>query len=163
GLKDRVVQLPVQAAFYANLQSVGSTLYYLRKGSKDAKTALQMFDLTQKKETALGQVHGYEISADHKKMFVSKDGSYAIIDLPKVPRVLTGLLGAQLQRDEDTGFYKITKILKGATWDPKLRSPLADLGVSVSAGEYIVAINGKATSDMTNPYEALVNKVGKQV
>src|SRR5262249_20476473 len=30
GLKDRVLQLPVQPAFYGNLQSVGNTLYYLR-------------------------------------------------------------------------------------------------------------------------------------
>src|SRR5262249_40983139 len=85
GLKDRIVQLPVQAAFYRNLQSAGSALYYLRQGRKDSKPALQMYDLAQQKETALGSVGGFEISADHKKMLVNKDASYAIIDLPKGP------------------------------------------------------------------------------
>ncbi len=83
GLKDRLLALPVQAGVYRNLQSVGSTLYYVRQGSKDAKPALQMYDLASRKEAALGSVNGYEISTDGKKMLVSQDGKYAIIDLPK--------------------------------------------------------------------------------
>jgi tricorn protease len=82
GLTERIIELPVSAANYFNLNSVGNNLYYNRNGSGDTKTKLLMFDLDKQKETELGDVNGYEISADKKKMLVSQDGSYAIIDLP---------------------------------------------------------------------------------
>jgi tricorn protease len=85
GLSERVLQLPVQPANYRNLASVGSTIYYLRQGSKDSKPAFQMYDVAARKETALGSVNGFEISADGKKMLVSQDGKYGIIDLPNGP------------------------------------------------------------------------------
>src|SRR5262249_48828321 len=78
GIKDRTLELPIQSANYRNLACVGTSLYYLRQGSKDPKSLLLMFDLAQRKETSLGQVDGYEISADQKKMLVSKDGNYGI-------------------------------------------------------------------------------------
>jgi len=84
-------------------------------------------------------------------------------DLPKVPKVQTGLLGAELVQDPKTGFAKITKILKGVSWDKSLRSPLAEVGINVEPGEYIIAVEGKMTSEMPNVYETLVNTVGKQV
>src|SRR5205807_2359918 len=83
-------------------------------------------------------------------------------DMPRPKRILTGLLGARLERDK-TGFYKVARILKGSNWDKELRSPLAELGINVSPGDYIVAIDGKPTSKMSNIYEALINTVGKQV
>jgi tricorn protease len=88
GLSERILQLPVQPARYRSLASVGSTVYYLRQsgqGGPGGKLAFQMYDLAAKKETALGSVSGYEISADGKKMLVSQDGKYGIIDLPKGP------------------------------------------------------------------------------
>jgi tricorn protease len=85
GLGERILQLPIQAANYRNLASVGGTLYYIRQGSKDGKPAFQMYDLAARKETALGSINGFEISADGKKMLVSQDGKYGIIDLPKAP------------------------------------------------------------------------------
>jgi tricorn protease len=88
GLKDRALSLPVSPANYFNLRSVGGSLYYQRRGSKDAATQLQLFDLGTLKETGLGAVGGYEISADGKKMIVAKDNQYAIIDLPHGPVTL---------------------------------------------------------------------------
>src|SRR5262249_53815927 len=85
GIADRILELPIQPANYRNLASVGNTLYYIRQGSKDPKPLLFLYDLGQRKETALGQVDGFEISADQKKMLVSKDGNYGIIDLPRGP------------------------------------------------------------------------------
>jgi tricorn protease len=257
GIEERVLSLPIEAASYRNLQSVGSVLYYIRQGTKDSKPALQMFDLGQEKETALGSVNGFEISADGKKMIVSQEPKYGIIDLPKGPvnvteplnlsglemrlnrqkewrqifrecwrqmrdffydpgmhgvdwvavrkkyeplvghvnhradltyvigemigelnvghayvgggdvpkpqRLQLGLLGARLERDGKTGYYKIVKILHGANWDKKLRSPLTELGVNVSEGEYIIAVNDQPTNEMVNLYEGLVNMAGKQV
>jgi tricorn protease len=257
GLTDRVVQLPVQVASYFSLTPVGDSLYYMRNSAKEGKPTLLVYDLAQRKETSIGQIGGYEISFDKKKILVSKDNSYYLLDLPKaalslpgalnlsgmqvqldrrqewkqifnecwrqmrdffydpglhgvdwkamkaryaplvehvnhradltyvlgdligelnaghtyvgggdlpkVSRIETGLLGAELEQDPATKFYKITRILKGANWDGKLRSPLTEIGVNVKEGEYIVAVNGKPTDDMVNIYEALVNTVGKQV
>src|SRR5262245_51728787 len=85
GLKDRVADLPVPPANYRSLTSVGNSLYYIRQGSKDPKPVLQMYDLATLKETSLGSVNGFEISADGKKMLANQDGKYGIIDLPKGP------------------------------------------------------------------------------
>jgi len=84
-------------------------------------------------------------------------------DLPAAPRTPVGLLGAQLTRDPATGYYQITKILRGANWDKNIRSPLTELGVNAREGDYILAIDGKPTRDMPNPYAALVGKAGQQV
>src|SRR5207253_1474731 len=79
------------------------------------------------------------------------------------PRIPLGLLGARLRKDPATGYFQIVKVLKGARWDPALKSPLHELGVEAKDGDWIVAIDGKPTSGLTNLAEALVNKVGKQV
>jgi tricorn protease len=257
GLKDRIVGLPVKAAGYRDLTSTGTGLYYLRHGSKDGQTQLLLYDLAAQKETDLGSVTGYEISRDQKKMLVSKDGKFGIIELPKssisltdtldlsgmevrldrqaewkqiyneswrqmrdffydpnmhgvdwkamrdkyeplvdhvqhradltyvigemigelntghtyvgggdlpqVQRIPMGLLGAELKRDDKTGYFQIVKILHGANWTPGLRSPLTEIGVNVNQGEYIVAVNGRPTNEVTNIYELLVNTAGKQV
>jgi tricorn protease len=84
-------------------------------------------------------------------------------DLPKVPRVSMGLLGARLERDASTKFFKITRILKGQNWDPSLRSPLTEIGVDVKEGEFIVAVDGRSTAALSDIWEALVGKAGKQV
>jgi tricorn protease len=85
GLKSRVVGLPMAVANYGNITSVGDKIYYQSMGGAERQLSLKIFDLTENKETDLGPVNGYEISADQKKMIVGKDGSYAIIDLPKAP------------------------------------------------------------------------------
>jgi tricorn protease len=83
-------------------------------------------------------------------------------DIPKATRVKTGLLGAQLSKDK-SGFYKIDKILKGENWAKSSRSPLTEVGVNISEGEFIVAIDGQATNTVNNIYELLVNKANTEV
>jgi tricorn protease len=84
-------------------------------------------------------------------------------DVPNVPRIQTGLLGAQITKDRDTRYYRIKKILKGANWDRGLRSPLTEIGVDVREGEYIVAVNGTPTNEVGNIYELLLNTVNKPI
>jgi len=257
GLQNRIAVLPITAANYRNLQSVGDKLFYVRAGKRDEKPKLFVFNFDKLKETELGEVNGYEISADGKKMIVGAEGSYAIIELPgskidmkeklnlsdmkvqldrraewnqifaeswrqmrdfmytpnlhgvdwpairktyeqllpfvnhrtdltyligemigelnighayvgggdypKPERISTGLLGARIERDKNTGYFKIAKILKGQNWDKALRSPLTEIGVRAHDGDYIIAVDGKPTSRMTDLYEALINTAGKQV
>ena len=84
-------------------------------------------------------------------------------DMPHPPKVKVGMLGAQFERDGKTGFYRITRILKGQNWDPSRRSPLTEVGVDVKEGEYLIAINGTPLNTLSNMFEALNNTAGKQV
>ena len=257
GLKARIVGLPVSPSSYRDLVSVGNSLYYIRQGTKDEKAQFFMYDLGELKETNLGEIDGYEISADQKKMLVGKDKSYYVLDvpkakvdlkdkldltgmevkldkhqewsqiynecwrqmreffyapnmhgvdweanrkkyeplvafvnhradltyvigemiaelsightyvgggdMPKAKRYQTGLLGAKLERDPQSKYYRIRKILKGQSWEKSLRSPLTELGVDAAEGDYIIAVDGKPTDAMTNIYEALVNTADRQV
>jgi tricorn protease len=84
-------------------------------------------------------------------------------DYPRPPRIHVGLLGAKLQRDPVSGYYRIGHILKGQNWDPRLRSPLTEIGVNVKEGDYILAVDGKPADRMPNIYAALLDTAGKQV
>ncbi|MCB1127630.1 MAG: PDZ domain-containing protein, partial [Verrucomicrobiae bacterium] len=83
-------------------------------------------------------------------------------DYPKADRIKLGLLGARLSRD-GSGFYRIDEILPGQNWDESLRSPLKEIGVDAHEGDFIVAIDGHPTDQLTDPYEALIGKAGRQV
>jgi len=257
GLKGRILALPVAVANYWALASVGDTLYYMKRGDRERQSKLMMYDLKAQKETDLGSINGYEISHDQKKMLVSQNRSYAIINLPKGPvqakekldlsgmqvkvdvrtewsqifeeswrqlkyffyapnmhgvdwegmkarykpladsvrhradltyiigemigelnvghtyvgggdfprpqRINTGMLGARFAKDSKTGHFKVERILKGQNWDSSLKSPLTEIGVKVSEGDYILAVNGTSSAKIADLYRALQNTVGKQV
>jgi tricorn protease len=110
GIGERILRLPVKPARYRNLQSVGAKVFYIRSGSRDSKPALQVYDVEGQKETALGSVNGFEISADGKKMLVSQGGKYAIIDLPKGTVSLSkplNLSGMEMQLDHHAEWQQI--------------------------------------------------------
>jgi tricorn protease len=257
GLTQRIIGLPVAPAQYSSLSSVEQKLFYIRRGSKDEKPLLFVYDLKELKETELGQVDGFEISANLKKMLVKQSPSYAIIDLPsakieikdklnlatmevtldrkaewrqifteswrqmrdffyapnlhgvdwsaikdkysplidhiehradltyvigemigelsaghtyvgggdlpKPKRIKLGLLGAQISKESQSGFFRIDKILRGENWQARNRSPFADIGINANQGDYILAVNGQSTAAMPNIYAALANRAGKQV
>ena len=79
---------------------------------------------------------------------------------PKAPRVDMGLLGAVLSKDK-SGFYKIEKILQSAPYSETLRSPLAEVGMDVKVGNYILEVDGVSVKDVDNIYALLVGKAGK--
>ena len=72
-------------------------------------------------------------------------------DLPDRPQ--TALLGARLALEN--GRYRITEIFEGDNAEPRYRSPLNEVGVNVSEGDYILAINGRPLTADTNPYALL--------
>jgi tricorn protease len=84
-------------------------------------------------------------------------------DFPNVKRIDGGLLGAELEADENAGRYKITKIYAGENWNSSRRSPLTEGGVDVKEGDYLISINGKEITIADNPYEFLENLGGKTV
>ena len=84
-------------------------------------------------------------------------------DLPRLERTPMGLLGAQVQRDPQSKYFRIAKIFRGQNWDPALRSPLTEIGVDAAAGDYILEVDGRSTAGMTDLWEGLVGRAGKQV
>ncbi|MDL2305765.1 PDZ domain-containing protein [Bacteroides sp. OttesenSCG-928-D19] len=81
-------------------------------------------------------------------------------EMERAPRIMTGLLGAEVSRDAKTGFFRLEKILQGASWSKSLRSPLTDPGINVNTGEYVVAIDGVPTNTVKDMYALLVGKAG---
>ena len=84
-------------------------------------------------------------------------------DFPRVKRIDTGLLGADLEADQNAGFYRITRIYTGENWNPARRSPLTEAGVDVKEGDYLISINGRVITTGDNPYEFLENLAGTRV
>jgi tricorn protease len=83
-------------------------------------------------------------------------------DVPGPERISTGLLGAKLTK-HPSGYFHIDKILDGANWSSRWRSPLRDVGVDVNENDFIVAVNGESTMQMPDIYEYLLNTAGKTV
>lgn len=83
-------------------------------------------------------------------------------DLPEINRIKLGLLGAELSKDK-SGFYRIDKILEGASWSTRLKSPLLMPGININVGEFITAINGISTNSVNDINKLLINQADKQV
>ena len=79
-------------------------------------------------------------------------------EYPKPERIPMGLLGAELSKVKDG--FRIDRILQGAPYSEKLRSPLTEPGLGVSKGDVITAIDGLPLKEVDNIYKLLVGKAG---
>jgi len=79
---------------------------------------------------------------------------------PEVEKIYTGLLGGRFSKDA-SGYFKIDKILRGASWTTSQKSPLATPGLDINEGDFIISINGIETKTVNNIYQLLVNTAGK--
>ncbi|MGQ9590517.1 MAG: S41 family peptidase [Planctomycetota bacterium] len=84
-------------------------------------------------------------------------------DYPRPARVPVGVLGADLQFDEAAGLWRIARILTPGRWAEGVRSPLAEPGIGVREGDYVLAIDGRDLGPREDPYRDLVHKVGRAV
>ncbi|HKK92260.1 MAG TPA: PDZ domain-containing protein, partial [Longimicrobiales bacterium] len=69
-----------------------------------------------------------------------------------------GLLGADFEAD--SGRWRITRIYEGENWNPGLRAPLAEPGLDIEVGDYLLAVDGDDLAVPDNPYapfEAMAN------
>ncbi|MEM6672108.1 MAG: S41 family peptidase [Planctomycetota bacterium] len=93
-----------------------------------------------------------ELNAGHT--YVS-GGDYEIPDRARV-----GLPGARFDLDGASGRYRVASILPGHNEESKYRSPLTEVGVDVSVGDYVLAIDGQELSADDNPYRLLQHQEG---
>jgi tricorn protease len=82
-------------------------------------------------------------------------------DEPNAPAVGVGMLGADYE--VDNGFYKIGKIFTRLDWNPTFKAPLAEPGLNIKEGDYIVAIEGVPLTAKTSIFSLFDFKAGKQV
>ncbi|MBV8603055.1 MAG: PD40 domain-containing protein [Pelomonas sp.] len=76
--------------------------------------------------------------------------------------VPVGLLGADFAPEQ--GRLRITRILAGDRFNPFLAAPLAQPGLGVKVGNFLLAVNGvELRGDQGNLFEQLANTVGRQV
>jgi tricorn protease len=84
-------------------------------------------------------------------------------DFQSPPRQRVALPGARFQLDKATGKFKIARIFEGQNEEPIYRSPLTEVGVNASVGDYVLAINGEPLSPDHDPYQYLRNKADNSV
>lgn len=80
-------------------------------------------------------------------------------DYPDVPSIPGGLLGADYETADNR--FRIKKIYTGESWNPDLQAPLAQPGIDVKEGDYILEVDGKPlTADMNlySLFEATANR-----
>ena len=79
----------------------------------------------------------------------------------EIKSVTGGLLGADYEVVNNR--YRFKKIYGGLNWNPMLRAPLTEPGVNAKAGEYLIAVNGRAISPPANLYSYFENTAGKAI
>lgn len=84
-------------------------------------------------------------------------------DLQAPERSSAALLGARFEADSDSGRYRFAHILPGHNQEPKYRSPLTEVGVDVSPGDYLLAIDGRELTTGQNPYALLTDRGSQPV
>lgn len=77
------------------------------------------------------------------------------------PSVPVGMLGADF--DIENGKLKVSAIFKGEGHETGQRGPLAEPGVGVKVGDYLLEVDGKAVGSDRSPAEALIGKVNRGV
>ncbi|RPJ86382.1 MAG: peptidase S41, partial [Acidobacteria bacterium] len=82
-------------------------------------------------------------------------------DEERGPERRAGLLGVDWSFED--GAYRIKHIVRGAAWDIEVRSPLAEPGLGVKEGDYVLAVNGVPLTASLDPWAALEGLAEKTV
>ncbi|MGD8414929.1 MAG: PDZ domain-containing protein, partial [Candidatus Latescibacterota bacterium] len=130
GFEQRLVVLPPQPGNYGSLFGVsGKVLYHKfpRTGSGGEESPLMYYDLEEREEkTVLGDVDGYDVSADGKKLLVWKNNQAAIVDVKADQKMdkklaLSGLESVVDPRKEWEQVYTDAwRIMRDYFYDPNM-------------------------------------------
>ena len=93
-----------------------------------------------------------ELSVGHAYI---QGGDWENPDRPQV-----ALLGARFELDDGAGRYRVSSIFDGDNQEDRYRAPLTEIGVDVSVGDYVLAINGDELQATDNPFRVLRGQAG---
>jgi tricorn protease len=91
----------------------------------------------------------------------SRAGGGELPPVQDVPRVSGGFLGADYAVENN--LYRIKKIYTGENWNPELRAPLTEPGLSIQAGDYLLEVNGAAVKGTDNLHRFFEGTAEKQI
>jgi tricorn protease len=80
---------------------------------------------------------------------------------PQTKTVPGGLLGADYEIDHNR--YRLKKIYTGESWNPQLQAPLAQPGLNVKEGDYVLSVNGRELEGTDDISRLLENTATKRV
>ncbi len=98
------------------------------------------------------------------EMFGALTVSHLIVgggDIPRGKSLEVGLLGADFT--VANGRYRFARIYNGDKWSPELHAPLAEPGIDVRAGDYLLAVNGREVTASDDVYKFFVETADKPV
>jgi tricorn protease len=98
----------------------------------------------------LWEVFG-ELGTSHAYVYTPESGR---------PAAGPGLLGADIERSGDA--WRLTRVLRGDTSDPRARSPLATPGAGIAVGDVLLAVDGRPVGP-DGPGPLLTGAAGKPV
>ncbi len=104
-----------------------------------------------------------ELTALQEEMLGEITIGHMFIRAPRTPdhSPKTGLLGADFSIDSNR--YRFAHVLVGENWNPSLRAPLAQPGITVRDGEYLLSVNGVPLFATDNVYARFEGMADKQV
>ncbi len=82
-------------------------------------------------------------------------------DQPARPTV--ALPGARFELDPASGHYRISRIFTGHNEETRYRSPLTEVGVDATVGDFVLAIDGEPLRPDEDPYRLLQHKADRPV
>jgi len=82
-------------------------------------------------------------------------------DTEAEPRKEVGYLG--IDWEENNGYYRVKRIVQGAPWNAKVKSPLSMPEADIEPGDYILAVNGVPLTSGQEPYSAFQGLADKVV
>ncbi|MEQ7009092.1 S41 family peptidase [Actinopolymorpha sp. B17G11] len=115
-------------------------------------TRAELSDLIWELQGELGTSHAYELGGAYRPG----------------PHYQQGFLGVDWLFDPETGHYQVDRIVGGDQWNTGATSPLNRPGVSIAAGDVVLAINGQPIGRTPDgghvvPGEPLVNQADEEV
>lgn len=81
--------------------------------------------------------------------------------VPKMDEIKVGLLGANYS--VENGHYRIRRIFTAGQWNPTLYGPLAQPGLKIKVGDYLLAVNGQPISSDQSIYKYFEDLADKTV
>ncbi len=96
-----------------------------------------------------------ELAVGHSRQSGPGEG---IRDAESIP---SGLLGADYEVSD--GRWRFARIYRGEKWNPGLRAPLAEPGMNIEEGDYLLAVNGTPLTAADNPFAPFEGTAGRQV
>jgi tricorn protease len=108
----------------------------------------------------------YDLNILIGEMIAEMNAGHAYVyggDIYTPEHISVGLLGADINRDDETGFFKINKIYAPDLSFENWNSPLLKSGVDAREGEYLIAIDGIPCNTVHDYLELLQNKANRDV